>query len=250
MQASSFVGSLRAPFTFCLSGLVLALPSRALACGASGSDGVAFCSIAEHRADSRPHWSFGYSGLFTSTRLRFSGGVAGDETRNVLMATIAYSPSPRVTLHASAGASLFGTLDMPDGAYRFSSGPAALIGCSWRLLEGPEFILLTSGLSFSASRTESATVPSADYQAFDLRLGAEVGTTLFDLLRPYVPLRVFGGPVFWRYRGEGVTGTDTHHYQVGLGLALRVQRRINLFAEAIPFGERAVSLGLSTTFMP
>jgi hypothetical protein len=250
MQSSKFVGSLRALITLGFSGLVLLMPSRALACGASGSDGVAFCSLAEHRAESRPHWSFGTSGLFTSTRLRFSGGVQGDETRNVLLATIAYSRSPRLTLHASAGASLFGTLDMPDGAYRFSSGPAALLGGSWRLLEGPEFILLTSGLSFSASRTERPAEPSANYEAFDLRLGAEVGTTLFGILRPYVPLRVFGGPIFWRYQGQSVTGTDTHHYQVGLGFALQVQRRIHLFAEGIPLGERAVSLGLSTTFAP
>ena len=87
--------------------------------------------------------------------------------------------------------------------------------------------------------------PSVGYEAFDLRLGAELGTTLFEIFRPYIPVRVFGGPVYWRYQGAAVTGTDTHHYQVGAGFNARLSRRMALFAEGIPLGERAVSFGVA-----
>jgi hypothetical protein len=86
------------------------------------------------------------------------------------------------------------------------------------------------------------------YSAFDLRLGAVVGTTFFDRLSPYALGRVFGGPVYWRYQGAAVTGTDTHHYQLGAGLALMLARRLDIFAEAVPLGERSLSAGASVSF--
>jgi hypothetical protein len=60
--------------------------------------------------------------------------------------------------------------------------------------------------------------------------------------------RVFGGPVFWRYQGEAVTGSDTHHYQLGAGLALRLSKNFNAFVEGVPLGERALSLGGGVAF--
>jgi hypothetical protein len=59
--------------------------------------------------------------------------------------------------------------------------------------------------------------------------------------------RAFGGPVFWRYQGEAVTGTDTHHYQLGAGLALR-PKNLNAFVEGVPLGELALSLGGGLAF--
>jgi hypothetical protein len=61
-------------------------------------------------------------------------------------------------------------------------------------------------------------------------------------------VRAFGGPVFWRYQGVAVTGTDTHHYQLGAGLALGLGERVGLFAEGIPLGEQALSAGVSVSF--
>jgi hypothetical protein len=186
-------------------------------------------------------------GVLTSTTLRFSGGVRGDETRNAAFGAIAYFPTAQTTLQLALGATLGGTLNMPDGRYDFSPGPTALLGASWQVVDRDVFVLLTSALSFSAARTRSPLNSSAGYEAFDLRLGAEVGTTVFKVFRPYIPARVFGGPVYWHYRGASVTGTDIYHYQLGAGMVLRLANRINLYAEGIPLGERAVSLGLALT---
>jgi hypothetical protein len=221
---------------------------RAQACGVSGVDGVSSCSLAEHNEAVRPRWAVSASGLYTSTRLRFSGGIHGDQTRYAGLAALAYLPTPVLTLQFGAGATFGGSLRMPDGRHDFSPGPTAFVGASWRVFDADAFLVLTSLLSFSAAKTQLQGEPSIGYEAFDLRLGAELGTTLLHVLRPYVPVRLFGGPVYWKYQGHSVNGTDTHHYQIGLGLGVAISRRIGAFAEGIPLGERALSAGLATAF--
>ena len=219
-------------------------PRRAHACGVSAS-GVSSCSLAEHDESIRPHWAVGVSGLSTSTRLRFSGSLHAGQSRYATLASLAYLPTPRLVLQAGAGVAFGGSLALPDGEYQFNPGPTALLGADYRAFDdGRWFLLLTSGLSFVTARTHRSGAPNAGYHALDLRLGAELGVELARLLRPYVLARAFGGPVFWRYQGVAVTGTDTHHYQLGAGLALRVSKAWSLFAEGVPLGERAVSLGV------
>ncbi len=229
----------------CMCAMLLSRQSQA--CGVSGVDGTAFCSLSEHKEESRPRWAISGEGVFTSTALRFSGGVHGDETRNAAFGAIAYFPTAHTTLQMGLGATVGGTLNMPDGRYEFAAGPTGLFGASWQVVDRDVFVLLTSVLSFSAAKTRAPSSSSVGYEAFDLRLGAEVGTTLFDVVRPYVPLRLFGGPVYWHYLGAAVTGTDTHHYQLGAGVALRMADRFNLYAEGVPLGERALSFGLTLT---
>ena len=233
---------------FCGLRVLLAVLSQvtvASACGASGPDGVAYCMLAEHDEATRPTWAAGLSGLYTSTNIHFSRGVRGDETRAEALAAIAHIPSQSVTLQAGLGALLAGHLAMADGRHEFRPGPAAMLGAAWRILDGKPFVILSSVLSFSANRTQLAPQAAVAYEALDLRLGAVLGTTFFDVLTPYVPLRVFGGPIFWRYAGEAVTGTDAYHYQVGLGTAVHIHHRFNLFAEGIPLGEKAVAAGIT-----
>ena len=226
-----------------------ALAHPAHACGVSGVDGVSSCSLAEHNESVRPRWAVSASGLYTNTALRFTGGLRFPQTRYATIAALAYLPTPQLSLQVGAGAAFGGHLDTPDGRYEFSPGPTALIGAAYRVIDQDAvFLTVTSMLSFSAARTQLDNQPSINYSAFDLRFGAEVGTTLFGVLRPYIPVRVFGGPVYWKYRGASITGTDTHHYQVGLGAGVRIARNLGAFAEGIPIGEQALSLGLAASF--
>jgi hypothetical protein len=231
-----------------LSAALTVAPRCARACGVSGVDGVSSCSLAEHNEALRPRWALSASGVYTSTRLRFNSALHAEQTRNAAFAALAYLPTPKLTLELGAGATFGGSLTLPDGRHDFSPGPTAFIGASYRAIDAGVFLRLTSLLSFSAARTHLGSEPSVGYEAFDLRLGAELGTTLFGVLRPYLPVRVFGGPVFWSYQGASVTGTDTHHYQVGAGLGVAISRHIGAFAEGIPLGERALSLGVAAAF--
>ena len=218
--------------------------ARAHACGVSAS-GVSSCSLAEHDEAIRPHWAVGVSGLYTSTRLRFSGHLYADQVRYATLGTLAYLPTPKLVLSLGAGAAFGGSLTLPDGKYEFSPGPTLALGADYRAFDdGRYFVLLTSSLSFAAARTHLADAASVGYEAFDLRVGVEAGLQLADIFRPYLAARGFGGPVFWQHQGEAVDGTDTHHYQLGAGIGVRLSKTLNLFAEGIPLGERAVSLGV------
>lgn len=231
-----------------LGALTLA-PAAAHACGVSGPDGVWACSLEEHKESIRPKWHAGASGVMTSTALRFAGTVHADETRTAALARLAYSLSPDVTLHFGAGSTLGGHLTLPDGIHEFSPGFAGQVGASWQVLAGGPFVILTSLLSFSASTTQlQGTQEQVGYEAFDLRLGGIVGVTLLDILSPYALARVFGGPVYWHYQGQAVTGTDVSHYQIGAGFAVALARRMEVFVEGVPLGERALAAGLSLTF--
>jgi hypothetical protein len=219
----------------------------ALACGTSGPDGVSACSLAEHDEEVRPKWSVGLSGLYTSTSLHFTGDTHADETRAATVVSLSYAPVRAISVEAGLGAALGGKLTLPDGTYDFSTGPTATLGASWRVVDRKPFVLLTSQVSFTGAQTRRANVTAA-YDAFDLRLGAVVGTTLWDALSPYALARVFGGPVYWAYAGQSVTGTDTHHFQIGAGFAWLIVNHVDLFVEGVPLGEQSVAAGVSVAF--
>jgi len=236
--------ALRVAVSMLLFGSAFAWVRPGHCCGVSAS-GVSSCSLAEHDEALRPHWAVGVSGLYTSTRLRFNGSVHAEQERYASLASLAYLPTPRLVLQAGAGVAFGGSLTLPDGKHEFSAGPTGLLGADFRAYDdGRYFVLLTSALSFASARTHLGDEASVGYQAFDLRIGSQLGVQLAEIFRPYVVVRAFGGPVYWRYLGESVTGTDTHHYQVGAGAALRVAKTVNLFVEGIPLGERALSFGV------
>jgi len=240
--------SFRATLGFSALCVAAAWAGRAKACGVSAS-GVASCSLAEHEEAERPHWAVGVSGLYTSTRLRFSNALRADEVRYGALSSLAYLPSRKLVLQVGLGAAFGGHLGIGDQRYQFSPGVLGSLGADYRVFDkGPVFIVLTSALAFSAARTHLGDAPSVGYEALDLRLGGEVGVELAEVFRPYALARVFGGPVFWRYQDKAVTGSDTHHYQFGAGLALRLSKNFNGFVEGVPLGERAVSLGLGVAF--
>src|SRR4051812_24048512 len=225
-------------------GLLFFRAPLAQACGVSAS-GVASCSLAEHDEAGRPRWAVGLSGLYTSTHLRFDEDLRARQVRYATLATLAYLPTPKLVLQAGAGVAFGGSLTLPDAEYQFSPGPTALLGADYRAFDdGRYFLILTSALSLATARTHATAAPSESYTAFDLRLGAQFGVELARVLRPYLVARVFGGPIFWRYHEQSLTGTDTHHYQLGAGLAVRVTKALNLFAEGVPLGEQAIVLGI------
>jgi hypothetical protein len=224
-------------------GAVLSVAPRALACGASsgGVAGVSACSLSEHEEETRLRWRVGASYSFTSTRIRFDANTVPDETRDGVVASVAYRPSLRWTLELGIGPLFAGHLRIHDVDYDFKPGILTSFGASWRVLDALDarpFVLLTAQAAFVAAATKAPTPASesAGYQALDIRLGVAAGWTLWNVLSPYAVVRAFGGPVYWTYLNESVVGTDTHHYQV------------DVFVEGIPLGEQAVTAGAGVSF--
>jgi hypothetical protein len=241
----------RTPALF-LVGLPFALPlcaaPPAAACGitAGGPAGITSCSLSEHEEAVRPKWHLGSSYAFSSTGLVFGNGRRFTQERHASLVTLEIRRTPRATWLLGAGAFLGGHLRSEAARHDFEPGVVGVLGGSFRVLEagrsGP-FLLLTGQLSYAWARNLGAT-----YQAIDVRAGAVAAMTFARMLTPYALARAFGGPVLWRYNGAAVSGTDLHHYQLGAGLALLLRRRIDLFAEGIPVGERGLVAGAGLSF--
>jgi hypothetical protein len=238
-------------------------PRPSQACGVSGPDGASVCMLAQGIG---PKWQASVSGIYTSTRLSFSGGdLKGDQTRGGVMASLGRQISRQLTVQVGLGPSFGGAFVAPDGRHTFNPGLLGLVGASYRIYGGPEldergegrqrnpFVVLTSALSFNFTSTRHDAAGAADeervaYRAFDLRFGTLVGVTLADRFRPYALARVFGGPIYWRYQGSAVTGTDAYHVQLGGGMSVAVGGGFAVFAEGVPLGERGVSGGAAMAF--
>jgi hypothetical protein len=238
-----------APFGW-LCALALVLPSsRAQACGVSGPDGVWSCSIEEHEEAERPRWSVGAVGAYTWTRLHFAHRLHVRAQRSAALVNLSYAPTKVLRIQGSVGVASTGSLATPDGTYAFSPGAIGAVGVSYRFLTGKPFLVLSGLLSGSTAQTQLPDHGARGrYTAFDIRAGLAFGATFFEALSPYAVARTFGGPIFWRYRGESVLGTDRYHVQLGAGVSYRIAGRVDAFVEGIPLGERALSGGAAVVF--
>jgi hypothetical protein len=159
----------------------------------------------------------------------------------------------------AAGALLFGSIRMPGVGRSMNPGGVFAVSVAWRVLDmqgnGTPFLLLTGTFAaFIGSTTRldarDVNVPTGDYKAFDLRIGAVLGTVIpigKVSLRPYAVGRVFGGPIFWSEGTQSITGTDAYKHQLGGGATL-VWNRFDVFIEGIAIGERAMSAGAGVSF--
>lgn len=250
------VASFRSGAILLALGVLVAWPARVWACGASagGIAGLSGCSLDEHNEAVRKKWHVGANAALSSTSVRFSDSLRFDQTRSVAVALLAYSPKREGTVEFGAGAFVDGTFERAGIEYDFSPGLLLVTGASYQFVSNAglrPFVLLGGQLSYLTSRTRPAGAAGAEstsYHAFDLRVGPVVGWTFWNTLTPYVLARVFGGPVFWRYQGESIVGGDVHHYQLGAGLSLLLAKRVDLFVEGVPFGERTVAGGAGLRF--
>lgn len=205
-------------------------------------------------------------GVF-GTDLSFSNDMEATIQRRAVSASFEYRLSERWNLVAGAGTSFLGRIDMGGERHTLNPGWLGSISGSYRMWDGqgtlPFFGLLTmtiavSGASTSKERSAPAlpqnVSPSgssdsdASFFAADARLGFIVGKTFWNALTPYAGVRVFGGPIFWRFQGQDIQGTDQYHYQLALGFSSSLPGGVDLFAEAVPLGERAVSVGGGLAF--
>ena len=248
MRDAKRVKQLVLVYFLCAMTVALA-PARARACGVSGPDGVWSCSLEEHDEQERPRWNLGAVGAYTWTKIRIAGVKAKAE-RSAALVSASYAPTKRLRFQVSAGVAISGSLAMPDGKYAFSPGASGALGVNYRFLSGKPFLLLSGVLSASTAETylQGNSEDTERYTALDLRVALAFGATFFNALSPYAVTRVFGGPIFWHYQGKDVTGTDSYHVQLGAGVSYRIARRVDVFVEGVPLGERALSGGAATVF--
>jgi hypothetical protein len=191
-------------------------------------------------------WLSGVSVSGFSTTILF-GQSRVDLAEQSVVGSLGYHANPRWGITGALGAVLDGSATTAASHGDVGAGVVGSLTGSWLpLYEGPRRPFLLLSLSLGASRT---TAVSDDGQrhpltAGDARVAALVGKS-FGPVVPFLAARAFGGPVSWRLAGAPVAGGDAHHYAVGAGFSLRLPARLELFAEAMPLGERSATGGLS-----
>jgi hypothetical protein len=179
-----------------------------------------------------------------STQIDFDSATRLSIEELAATASIGNFSSPRLGWSVSAGGILAGQIDDRD-----VRGGGTLSGTlSWLPVyerATRPFVGVTATLSTSFARAHADDEMSHSWWAFDLRGGVTVGKTFAGHWVPYASARAFGGPVFWRHNGEGVTGTDHYHVTLGAGLIVRLPRSVDATLEAMPLGERSAALGVT-----
>jgi hypothetical protein len=160
----------------------------------------------------------------------------------------------RATLQLGAGAVIAGEVRYHGTTHDAGPGFIYSAAGSYRLTSAkssPLFVVATASLAASLMLTKERAEDAAGAEklfALDGRLGMVLGKRVTDWLSPYAALRVFGLPVFWRYRGSELQGTDAYHYQLGVGLVAQLLAELDLHCEAAAVGERSLSAGIGTSF--
>jgi hypothetical protein len=158
----------------------------------------------------------------------------------------------RWTVGGAIGSTVAGSLAIQGLSFGVSPGPLAAFTASFRAIDEGRvapFLLFTGSLGASLSWTTLSGTPgnAQALWSFDGRVGAAAGKTIANVVTPYLLARAFGLPVLWRYGGQSTVGTDAYHYQVGAGVVVRIGR-VDLLAEGVPLGERAVVGGAGLAF--
>ena len=171
--------------------------------------------------------------------------------RRAVTAGLSYRFGEKITGQIGAGATLGGRFVFADTRFSLDPGWIVSAGATYRLLGGAGtdwFVLMGGAVAASGGVTRDAADRAEDMYAIDLRLTAIAGRTFFDVLSPYLVGRAFGGPILWRYDGRERLGTDKYHFQIGAGLLVTLPAHFDVFAEAVPLGERAAVAGAGYSF--
>ncbi len=232
--------------TILLVGLLLR-PASAHACGVSGVGGQASAACALELPEQK-RVSAAYT--YTNTALTFTGDQRATATRHAVSASVAFPLSKRFVLEGAIGGLAGGTLSLNHVDYNFR--PGFLVGASATYVFVPEgkwmpSVLASATIAGLFASTSARSEATQDFNAFDLRVGGAAGKHVTKEWSFFALARAFGGPIYWRAGGESVTGTDRYHYQVGLGTAYSLGPA-HLFAEGIPLGEQAVTVGGGAAF--
>jgi hypothetical protein len=180
------------------------------------------------------------------THVKFDEGTF-ELTEQAATAFAGYSMASGWSIRVSLGALLDGTL-AGDSTHDLHTGVVGAVGVArqWTLGDGYWFINGSAGVSIAATSThEMGATDDPRLIAGDVRVGVMAGRTFAQIWSPYVLARAFGGPVSWTLAGNDTVGSDTRHFQLGVGLSIATELGLTIVADISLLGEQAASLGVS-----
>ncbi len=181
--------------------------------------------------------------------LRFDDDSEPSITETSLVASGGYRWGDGWSVRLAAGAVLGGSLELGGSTYDVEPGWLVVAGVSRSFTFSERWFVsgsVTAGVSSASTRADAPGGMDASLTAGDVRLGVIAGVTLWERLSPYVLARAFAGPVMWTLGGEDITGSDQHHYQLGVGTSVSLPWwSASVVVNGSLLGERALSIGIS-----
>jgi hypothetical protein len=184
--------------------------------------------------------------------LRFDGESNYELVQDAVVASFGRRLADGFSLRIAAGVIVGGSLEGEGRTYDVEPGWTLSFSAARQWFgRSDETPFLTTALSLSASRARTVEAGTGEEEALgasDLRLSVLFGYTFGYTFSPYLVARAFGGPVSFKQDGRDRTGSDRHHYALGLGSSVSLFDRLDLLVDATFFGERSLSAGASVAF--
>ncbi|NOZ02800.1 MAG: hypothetical protein GXP54_13060 [Deltaproteobacteria bacterium] len=220
--------------------------------GLFGPTGIQSGFAVDEAKDFTTLWRVDLSGGIYNSRLKF-GGQGLDTFQYGLVALAEVYPVERFGIHFGLGALIAGNLTDGNVTHKMDPGIIGAFGLTVAALRETKdnpFILLGGDFMVEWVRTKADT-PGAGkvgYTALDGRLSLIIGKTLPQNIVLYVKAQGLLGRVYWEMGGKSVDGDDDYHYSAGFGLWANLPYGMKFFLEAMPAGERTVSIGYGASF--
>ena len=184
----------------------------------------------------------------TTSDLSFEGDLDAELRQRVAMVGVDLRLPSGWGFGVAAGAVLGGELSGGGVSHELGTGWTAGARATRRLVHPDGWVPFVDGelaFTFATTPVEGGPgSPEGRLTATDARLSATLGTAGLDPVVPFVRGALFGGPVFWDAGRVERTGSDRQHYQLGLGVAVLLFDRVDLFADWAPVGERRIAAGV------
>lgn len=217
-----------------------------------GPTGIHSGFAVEEDQDFATLWRVDLSGGVFNTRLKIDG-QSFDTFQYGIMALAEVYPVERFGIHFGLGALIEGNLTDGTINHAMDAGVLGAFGLTVAALRETDerpFILMGLDCTVAWSRTKADT-PGAgkqSYTAVDGRFTLTIGKTLPQGVTFYIKGQGLLGRVYWDLGGKSVDGDDDYHYSAGFGLWANLPHGMMFYFEAMPAGERSVTLGYGAAF--
>lgn len=200
--------------------------------------------------------SIGLSYGFSDTRLVFAGAGRYRFRQSAYAASFAGVLKGGLVLGAAIGPHMGGRVHGLRGAvadsWEIRPGVVWSLSVARRYFGAkPQipYLLVVGTLSGSSASTwRESDGERAGLHAVDVKGDVSVGWTIGAAWSPYLAVRGFGGPVFWKPGDQRVIGGDLYHVSVAAGYNLAIGERAAIYFDGAFVGMRGVSGGASLRF--
>jgi hypothetical protein len=218
--------------------------------------GQAGC-IATANEERRPY-SIGIGWGFSDTRLIFVDAGRYRFRQSAYSLSFVGALDNGLVLGAAIGPHMGGTIDSlgrgaPDDTWTIRPGVVWSMTVARRFFgtkpQIPFLLVVGTFSGSSASTRRQSDGMRAGLHALDVKADVSLGWTIGGSFSPYLAVRGFGGPVFWRgSEGQRIFGGDLYHVSLAVGFNLSIVNRVSAYFDGAFLGMRGFSAGLAVRF--